>query len=105
MSESLNSSVQEAFQQIMSELTGESHANAVKLEDLSSKSFVFLDSKTINLILLYILMNKELQLTRLTNRTMPSVLQKNMVEEIDKMMKENKLLFEEILGDWNNKQN
>ncbi|QTD40463.1 hypothetical protein [Sporosarcina sp. Te-1] len=93
-------SVQEAFQQIMSELTGDLHTDTAQIEDSSSKSFVFLDSKTINLILLYILMNKELQLTRLTNRTTPSVLQKNMVEEIDKMMKENKQLFEEILSDW-----
>ncbi|MBB4822910.1 shikimate kinase [Sporosarcina luteola] len=94
------SSVQEAFQQIMSELTGDLHADTGQFENSSSKSFVFLDAKTINLILLYILMNKELQLTRLTNRTTPSVLQKNIAEEIDKMMKENKQLFEEILKEW-----
>lgn len=70
--------------------------------ELPSKSFVFLDAKTINLLLLYILMNKDLQLTRLTNRNIPTVIQKTIVEEIERMMKENQQSFEEILKEVRN---
>lgn len=70
--------------------------------ELTSKSFVFLDAKTINLLLLYILMNKDLQLTRLTNRNIPTVIQKTIVEEIERMMKENQQSFEEILKEVRN---
>lgn len=70
--------------------------------ELPSKSFVFLDAKTINLLLLYILMNKDLQLIRLTNRNIPTVIQKTIVEEIERMMKENQQTFEEILKEVRN---
>ncbi|MGG0668787.1 hypothetical protein ABE073_09665 [Lederbergia citrisecunda] len=70
--------------------------------ELPSKSFVFLDAKTINLLLLYILMNKDLQLIRLTNRNIPTVIQKTIVEEIERMMKENQQSFEEILKEVRN---
>ena len=93
------SSIQEAFQQIISELT-----ETVTGSDgeLPSNSFVFLDAKTINLLLLYILMNKDLQLARLTNRNPPAGMQKTIVEEIERMMKENKQSFEEILSEVRN---
>ena len=68
----------------------------------ASKSFVFLDSKTINLLLLYILMNKELQLKRLTNRNVQPSDQKKIVEEIEQMIQENKQSFEEILKELTN---
>lgn len=67
-----------------------------------STSFVYLDAKTINLLLLYILMSKDLQLTRLTNRNIPTVIQKTIVEEIERMMKENQQSFEEILREVRN---
>lgn len=70
--------------------------------ELPSTSFVFLDAKTINLLLLYILMNKDLQLIRLTNRNIPTVIQKTIVEEIERMMKENQQSFEEILREVRN---
>jgi hypothetical protein len=79
---------------IIAELTKDLTENA---GELPSKSFIFLDSKTINLLLLYILMNKDLQLLRLTNRNLPVNIQKALVEEIDRMMNENKQSFEEIL--------
>lgn len=93
------SSIQEAFQQIISELT-----ETVTGSDgeLPSNSFVFLDAKTINLLLLYILMNKDLQLARLANRNLPAGMQKTIVEEIERMMKENKQSFEEILSEVRN---
>lgn len=89
----------EVFQQIISELTETLTENA---SELPSKSFVYLDAKTINLLLLYILMNKDLQLARLTNRNLPTGIQKTIVEEIERMMKENKQSFEEILSEVRN---
>lgn len=93
------SSIQEAFQQIISELT-----ETVTGSDgeLPSNSFVFLDAKTINLLLLYTLMNKDLQLARLANRNLPAGMQKTIVEEIERMMNENKQSFEEILSEVRN---
>lgn len=89
--------IQEAIQRITNGLMEE--VTKGKESEPTSTSFVFLDSKTINLLLLYIVMNKELQLTRLTNRNNPTVIQKTLLDEIERMIAENKEAFEEILHD------
>lgn len=91
--------IHETFHKLISELTKDLTENA---SESTSKSFVFLDSKTINLLLLYILMNKDLQLARLTNRNYPTVISKTIMEEIERMMNENKQSFEEILSEVRN---
>ena len=89
--------IQEAIQRITNGLMEE--VTKGNESEPTSTSFVFLDSKTINLLLLYIVMNKELQLTRLTNRNNPTVIQKTLLDEIERMIAENKEAFEEILHD------
>ncbi|MCG3087214.1 hypothetical protein [Sporosarcina cyprini] len=89
--------IQEAIQRITNGLMED--VTKGNESEPSSTSFVFLDSKTINLLLLYIVMNKELQLTRLTNRNNPTVIQKTLLDEIERMIADNKEAFEEILHD------
>lgn len=91
--------IHDVFHQVISELTESLNE---KDRELPSKSFVFLDAKTINLLLLYTLMNKDLQLARLTQRNLPSSIQKTIMEEIERMIKENKQSFEEILSEARN---
>lgn len=95
-------SVHEAFHQIIADFTKSLSTHVETKGEDSSKSFVYFDSKTINLLLLYILMNKELQLTRLTNRSAPVNTQKTMIEEIDRMIVENEKIFEELLNELKN---
>lgn len=90
--------VNEALHKILSELTSDMQSSNQSFS-MDSNSFVFLDSKTINMVLLYILMNKELQLSRLANRQMPIGVQDSIVKSIDKMIQENKTTFDEILNE------
>ncbi|MBD7985408.1 hypothetical protein H9649_12480 [Sporosarcina sp. Sa2YVA2] len=94
-------STQEALHKIIADFTKDLMTTATSdntAED-SSKSYMYLDSKTINLLLLYVLMNKELQLTRLTKRNIPIDNVKELGDEIDKMIVENKRIFEELLNE------
>lgn len=94
-------STQEALHKIIADFTKDLMTTAASdnTAEESSKSYMYLDSKTINLLLLYVLMNKELQMTRLTKRNVPMDNQKELVEEIDGMIVENKKIFEELLNE------
>lgn len=88
-------SLHETFHDMITNLTKDLlHTNT---EEKASTSYVYLDARTINLLLLYILMNKELQLTRLTNRNVPYTQQKELIDELDNMIAENKKVFEDLL--------
>ena len=90
---------QEAFHKIIEELTKNFPMSEIDLDENALKSFVYLDAKTINLLLLYILMNKELQMTRLNARSQPNSNQKSMGEQIDRMIMENEKIFGELLNE------
>lgn len=90
---------QEAFHKIIADLTKNFPMSTDDTNESSSKSFVYLDAKTINLLLLYILMNKELQMTRLNARNQPNSNQKSMGEQIDRMIVENEKIFGELLDE------
>ncbi|WOV87808.1 hypothetical protein QWT69_01415 [Sporosarcina oncorhynchi] len=90
---------QEAFHKIIEELTKNFPMSEIDLDENALKSFVYLDAKTINLLLLYILMNKELQMTRLNARSQPNSSQKSMGEQIDRMISENEKIFGELINE------
>lgn len=90
-------SLQQAFHDMITNLTKDVLHN--KSEEKASTSYMYLDAKTINLLLLYLLMNKELQMTRLTNRNPSSTLDKELIDELDNMIVKNKKAFEELLNE------
>lgn len=75
-------------------------ANAV-IDDLSqsdrtdSRSSVYLDSQTINLLLIYILMNKDMEFSQ-KNRSFTGNMDE-IAEEIDALIEENEKHFTELI--------
>lgn len=76
-------------------LTDEVLKDLSQSNETDSRSCIFLDSKTINLLLVYMLMNKEMQLSKVNLH--PTEYLTEMEKEIDALIAENEQHFEELI--------